>query len=50
MTHAKGGFNKNPENLKKALEAKRKLLGRKPKTSKEYEQWRQKQRKKFKLW
>ena len=50
MTHAKGGFDKNPENIKKALIAKRKLLGRKPRTAKEHERWRQEQRKKFKLW
>ena len=50
QTHAKGGFDKNPDNLKKAQEARRKLLGRKPRTAKEHEKWRQKQREKFKLW
>ena len=50
MTYAKGGFHKNSENLKKALDAKRKLLGRKPRTQQEHEKWRQNQRKKFKLW
>jgi hypothetical protein len=49
-THAKGGFDKNPDNLKKAQEARRKLLGRKPRTTKEHEKWRQNQKKKFKLW
>ena len=40
----------NPENIKKAIEAKRKKLGRKPRTAKEHEEWRKNQRKKFKLW
>lgn len=50
MYHKKGGFNSNPENLKKAVEAKRKKLGRKPRTAKEHEAWRTKQRRKFTLW
>ena len=50
MYHKKGGFNSNPENLKKAVEAKRKNLGRKPRTAKEHEAWRTKQRRKFTLW
>ena len=50
MYHKKGGFNDNPENLKKAIKAKRKKLGRKPRTAKEHEEWRKNQRKKFRLW
>ena len=50
MTYMKGGFDKNPENLKKAQKARIKSLGRKPRTAKEHEKWRQKQREKFKLW
>jgi hypothetical protein len=50
MYHKRGGFNTNPENIKKAIEAKRKKLGRKPRTAKEHEEWRKNQRKKFKLW
>ena len=38
------------ENIKKAIQAKRKKLGRKPRTAKEHEEWRKNQRKKFKLW
>ena len=50
MTHAVGGFGRNPGNLKKAQDARRKLLGRKPRTAKEHEEWRKKQKQKFKLW
>ena len=50
MTYMKGGFDKNPDNLKKAKAAKLRALGRKPRTTKEHEIWRQKQREKFKLW
>ena len=50
MTYSKGGFNNTPSNIKKAIEAKRKLLGRKPRTAKEHEEWRKKQKQKFKLW
>ena len=50
MSFRKGGFLDNPENLKKAKEAIRKKLGRKPKTAKEYGKWRQEQKKKFQLW
>ena len=50
MTYRKGGFQDNPINLKKAHEAKRKLLKRKPRTAKEHEEWRKNQRKKFQLW
>ena len=50
MSFKKGGFLANPENIKKAHEAKLKNLGRKPRTAKEHEEWRQNQRKKFRLW
>ena len=50
MGYRKGGFQDSPENIKKANEAKRKKLGRKPRTAKEHEAWRTKQRRKFTLW
>jgi hypothetical protein len=50
MSFRKGGFQDSPGNLKKAIEAKRKKLGRKPRTAKEHEEWRKNQRKKFRLW
>ena len=49
-TYKKGGFQDNPENLKKAVNARRSKLGRKPRTAKEHEEWRKNQRKKFRLW
>ena len=49
-TFKKGGFGDSPDNITKAKQARLKLLGRKPKTAKEYEAWRKKQRQKFKLW
>lgn len=50
MTFKKGGFGDNNDNLKKAHNAKLKKLGRKPRTSKEHEEWRRKQTKTFVLW
>ena len=50
MSFFTGGFSDTPDNLKKAKEAIRKKLGRKPKTSLEYGRWRQEQKKKFQLW
>ena len=49
-TFAKGGFNTSKENIKKAYAARLKKLGRKPRTAKEHEEWRKKQRQKFKIW
>ena len=45
-----GGFANNKDGQKKAKDAKLKALGRKPRTAKEHEQWRKKQRKSFVLW
>ena len=50
MVYKKGGFQDNVNNQKKAHEAKLKSLGRKPRTAKEHEAWRQKQKKTFTLW
>ena len=38
------------DSVKKAYAARLKKLGRKPRTAKEHEEWRKKQRQKFKLW
>ena len=50
MGFKKGGFQDNPENVKKAHEAKIKKLKRKPRTAKEHEAWRKKQKDTFVLW
>lgn len=50
MSKPKGGFKANPESLKKAQKAAKKLLGREPMTSKEYSAWRAKKIKESRYW
>ena len=50
MTLAKGGFAENPESLKKAKQAQRDKIRRKPLSSKEYNAWRTKKLKENPLW
>ena len=49
-TFAKGGFANIKDSVKKAYAARLKKLGRKPRTAKEHEEWRKKQRQKCKIW
>ena len=46
----KGGFGSIAGNREAAKKAKLEKLGRKPRTAKEHEEWRKKQRKTFVLW
>ena len=46
----KNTFANIKDSVKKAYAARLKKLGRKPRTAKEHEEWRKKQRQKFKLW
>ena len=49
-TFKKGGFDKIDGNVKAANKGRLDKLKRPPRTAKEHEQWRQKQKKTFVLW